>query len=397
MNEKKHFYAIIDIFYTAIPFGMNPNVRADKIAEVERRVVKYVEYKAGITPQLPPELNLGLTYGAYLIGAIVAASLYGILVSQTIYYFNQYPKDPPTFKILVLSLFILDTLTIIFETHGLYHYLIVTFGNFEMLLIQVWSVQNVLTSYQYTIMLTTQGAHLGIFPNPSLWIPVTGRKKLLPGVIPSHLSATTKADLYTLGSALALFKAIVIKVFTFKFWSSSLLPYMKILVAANKSLETCADALITAALCFYLHRGRSEISRTNTMINKLIVFAVNRGVITTFLQLFYLIAFEIKPDSMAWVAFHVSISKVYTNSVLATLNSRNAIRGVGEDEEILSVRLANESMKFSTSILGSNDRTIARSSARGDSETRPTLSGKPYSFSASDPVEISLQKMVESG
>ncbi|KAF8180653.1 hypothetical protein BJ912DRAFT_1062429 [Pholiota molesta] len=330
------------------------------------------------TPQLPTELNLGLTYGAYLIGAIVAASLYGILVSQTIYYFNQYPKDPPTFKILVLSLFILDTLTIIFETHGLYHYLIVTLGNFEMLLIQVWSVQ-VEALIAYTIMLTTQG-----FFVVRIW-ELTGRKKLLPGVI-------TFFSLAAFGSALA----IVIKIYVqiLEFISPSL---YEILVAANKSLETCADALITAALCFYLHRGRSEISRTNTMINKLIVFAVNRGVITTFLQLFYLIAFEIKPDSMAWVAFHVSISKVYTNSVLATLNSRNAIRGVGEDEEILSVRLANESMKFSTSILGSNDRTIAQSSARGDSETRPTLSGKPYSFSASDPVEISLQKMVESG
>ncbi|KAF8180643.1 hypothetical protein BJ912DRAFT_929284 [Pholiota molesta] len=99
---------------------------------------------------------------------------------------------------------------------------------------------------------------------------------------------------------------------------------------------------------------------------------------------------------MAWVAFHVSISKVYTNSVLATLNTRNAIKGVGKDEEIVSVRLANDSMKFSTSILRSNERTIVQSSARGDNETRPTLNNKPYSFSASDPVEISLQKTVES-
>ncbi|KAF8189021.1 hypothetical protein BJ912DRAFT_1143217, partial [Pholiota molesta] len=300
---------------------------------------------SSFTPQLSPGVNLGLTYGAYLIGTIVAASLYGILVSQTIYYFNQYPKDPPTFKLLVLSLFILDSLTIIFETHGLYYYLIVTFGNLEMLLIEVWSVQVELL-VAYMIMLITQG-----FFVVRIW-ELTGRKRLLPGVItflslagfgksiPIPSSAIAKADDFdTLGSILG----IIVQIFKLKFWSSSLVPNIKILVAFNKSLETCADAMITAALCFYLHRGRSQISRTNTMINRLIVFAVNRGVITTFLQLFCLIAFEIKPDSMAWVPFHVSTSKVYTNSVLATLNSRNTIRGVGEDEEIVSVRLANES------------------------------------------------------
>ncbi|KAF8180641.1 hypothetical protein BJ912DRAFT_929282 [Pholiota molesta] len=197
---------------------------------------------SSLTPQLPLVANLGLTYGAYLIGTIVAASLYGILVSQTIYYFNQYPKDPPTFKILVLSLFILDTLTIIFETHGVYHYLIVTFGNFEMLLIQVWSIQVELL-IAYTIKLFVQG-----FFVVRIW-ELTSRKRFLPGVI-------TFFSLAAFGAGLA----IVVKLFTFKFWSSSLLPYIKILVAVNKSLETCADALITAALCFYLHRGRSEVS-----------------------------------------------------------------------------------------------------------------------------------------
>ncbi|KAF8180628.1 hypothetical protein BJ912DRAFT_1145721, partial [Pholiota molesta] len=231
---------------------------------------------SSLTPQLSPGVNLGLTYGAYLIGTIVAASLYGILVSQTIYYFNQYPKDPPTLKLLVLSLLyakfreiyhgicspfysILDTLTIIFETHGLYYYLIVTFGNLEMLLIEVWSVQVELL-IAYMIMLITQG-----FFVVRIW-ELTGRKKFLPGVI-------TFLSLAGFGSILG----IIVQIFKLKFWSSSLIPKIKILVAFNKSLETCADAMITAALCFYLHRGRSQISRTNTMINRLIVFAVNRG------------------------------------------------------------------------------------------------------------------------
>jgi hypothetical protein len=257
--------------------------------------------------------------------------LYGIVVSQTMFYFSRYPKDQPAFKLLVVSLLLLDTMSMIAATHGLYHYLIVNFGNLEVLQVQVWTVQ-VEPMIAYTIMLIVQAFFI-----TRIW-QLSGRKWIFPSIL----------AFFSL-SAFGAGVAIVVKVFTFKLWSSSLLPYMKVLVATNKALETAVDALITGALVYYLRRGRSGMQRTNStnsMIDRLIVFAVNRGAITTFLQLCYLIAFEIRPDSMAWVALHIAISKVYTNSLLATLNSRNTIRGVGEDQEILSVRLIGSTLKF---------------------------------------------------
>ncbi|KAJ6583449.1 hypothetical protein DFH09DRAFT_272688 [Mycena vulgaris] len=70
------------------------------------------------SPSLPVGLNLGTTYGAYLIGAIAAAILYGIIVLQLFFYFDRYPKDKFGIKALVVTLFLLDTLTVIMETHG---------------------------------------------------------------------------------------------------------------------------------------------------------------------------------------------------------------------------------------------------------------------------------------
>ncbi|KAJ6572619.1 hypothetical protein B0H10DRAFT_2237448 [Mycena sp. CBHHK59/15] len=107
-------------------------------------------------PPLPVGVNLGTTYGAYVIGAIAAAVLYGIIVLQVFFYFDWYPKDKFTMKALVITLLLLDTMTLLMGTHGLYHYLIVNFGNFEVVLIQVWSVQ-VEALIAYTIMLITQG------------------------------------------------------------------------------------------------------------------------------------------------------------------------------------------------------------------------------------------------
>ncbi|KAJ6471349.1 hypothetical protein C8R45DRAFT_1078212 [Mycena sanguinolenta] len=328
------------------------------------------------TSPSPVSVNLGTTYGAYLIGVTAAAILYGIIILQVFFYFDRYPKDKPMIKGLVITLFLLDTITLFTEVHGLYHYLIVNFGNVEILLIQVWSVE-VEPLIAYTVMLLTQGFFIS-----RIW-ELSGRKLVLPSIL-------TLLSLGAFGTALA----IVTKVFMFTFWSSSLLPYMQALVAANKALETAVDTLITVALCYYLHRGRTDngLRQTNNMINRLMVFSINRGAVTSFLQLCYLIAFEVKPDSMAWVAIHVAISKVYTNSVLATLNSRNAIRGTPEDHEMLSVKLTS-TIRFNSAKQSNGDSTTLNKSStalgkpddifayRGDGEASRDipLEIKPYS------------------
>ncbi|KAJ6594761.1 hypothetical protein B0H19DRAFT_1096631 [Mycena capillaripes] len=329
-----------------------------------------------MSSQLPPftGVNLGTTYGAYLIGAIGAAILYGIIVLQVFFYFDRYPKDKFSMKALVVTLLLLDTMTLITETHGLYHYLIVNFGNLELLGVQVWSVQ-VEALIAYTIMLITQGFFIS-----RIW-ELSGRQWVLPAIL----------IVLTLG-AFGTAMAIVIKVFLFKFWSSSLLPYMRALVAANKALETAVDALITAALCYYLNRGRASeggFKQTNTMIKRLMIFAINRGAITTFLQLCYLIAFEAKADSMAWVAIHVAISKVYTNSVLATLNSRNAIRGIAEDGEIMSAKMLSTVKFHSNTALEANttgSKTVgARDGLYGDIDSRGSHGDIPLEFKTNRP------------
>ena len=63
-------------------------------------------------------------------------------------------------------------------------------------------------------------------------------------------------------------------------------------------MDISVDVLITGCLCYYLHRGRSSIrrygilahgeilhqafSRTNSMVKKLMIFAINRGALTVY-------------------------------------------------------------------------------------------------------------------
>ncbi|KIK61213.1 hypothetical protein GYMLUDRAFT_243864 [Collybiopsis luxurians FD-317 M1] len=50
------------------------------------------------------------SFGAALIGAVVAAMLYGLTTLQTYFYFMNYPGDKIQLKILVWALWLIDSL-----------------------------------------------------------------------------------------------------------------------------------------------------------------------------------------------------------------------------------------------------------------------------------------------
>ncbi|KAG6831859.1 hypothetical protein H0H92_006976 [Tricholoma furcatifolium] len=83
------------------------------------------------------------------------------------------------------------------------------------------------------------------------------------------------------------------------------LKQLKGLSMAVNILAALGDALIAGALCFFLQRSRTGFRKSDTMISKLLSSVVTRFA-------------------------------VYSNSVLATLNARQAIRELGEDDDDLS-------------------------------------------------------------
>ena len=51
-------------------------------------------------------------------------------------------------------------------------------------------------------------------------------------------------------------------------------------------LAILSDILIAAALCLLLANNRSEFDDTNTVVNRLIVYAINRCVLTSYVLMF---------------------------------------------------------------------------------------------------------------
>jgi hypothetical protein len=73
--------------------------------------------------------------------------------------------------------------------------------------------------------------------------------------------------------------------------------------------------------------------RSDTLINRLIVYSVNTGTLTSVFSVAVLVAYNLMPDNLVFIALYFILSKLYANSCLATLNTRRFVHGRGTDRE----------------------------------------------------------------
>jgi len=92
------------------------------------------------------------------------------------------------------------------------------------------------------------------------------------------------------------------------------------------ALMAASDATIAIVLSFLLHTSRSGFRKTDTIINRLIMFTVNTGVLTGVCAVLTLITNIAFPNTFIYMIFYILVARVYTNSLLATLNSRDSVR-----------------------------------------------------------------------
>ncbi|KAI6006512.1 hypothetical protein F5J12DRAFT_892710 [Pisolithus orientalis] len=106
------------------------------------------------------------------------------------------------------------------------------------------------------------------------------------------------------------------------------------------------ELLITVSLCVLLYDSgsHSAFPRTKRLLNTLIIYAVNRCLLTLLVALAEF-ATSAKFQSAWSTGLDFTIGKLYANSLLASLNTRQILRaqqsGTRSDERISGVHLAN--------------------------------------------------------
>ncbi|KAG2138649.1 uncharacterized protein EDB93DRAFT_721103 [Suillus bovinus] len=255
------------------------------------------------------------TLGALLVGFAVSATAFGMLTIQLFTYYRRFPQDKVAYKTLAALIWLLSFVDQAFVGYAVYFYTITNYLNPLPLTTE---------KPQWTLILQmTLGAIVGGIVKSCFTLRVwrfSYRNWWLTGT----LFLMVFAQLGT---------ATVFTVESFHLSSFSRMSTVKPLGTFSLAIGVATDMIIAAALCFYLQKMRSSHPTADSMVNTLIVYAVNTGLLTSTISLSTLILFNTMPTNFIFICMYFVLSKLYAISFLAALNTRKIIRGRGTDYE----------------------------------------------------------------
>jgi len=273
--------------------------------------------------------HIASTFGALLVGGITAAVFSGIVTAQTFSYFKNYTEDAKGIKVLVGVVWFLDFCHTIFVATSLWDHLIAHFGSPERIDFIPWSLA---LTIAFTAILTFL-VHLffiyRIFKlsdrNYFLAIPLTALASAR-----LCFACLTTAKLITLRSLKRF-----VELYTFSFTS-------------GLSLSSLIDILVTGLLCYLLFTKHKENSSLNGVLDKLMLYTFENGSLTCAATVSSLVCWLTNHrTSLVFMGLHFVISKFYANSLLATLNTRNAaLKATGHRSQHSSSGDRNHAIMF---------------------------------------------------
>ncbi|KAH8984535.1 hypothetical protein EDB86DRAFT_3084429 [Lactarius hatsudake] len=204
------------------------------------------------------------TYGCSFIGMVISSMLFGITILQTwIFYWQYGNRDPKTLKLFIAVIFMMDTLHTILCVYSIYWYLVLNFGNVEVLGYNMWAMNKS----------ELQPDFLSV-----------SRSIIIPVIIVVFVTIS-----------IALAPVFPIKAAALKHWSlyTSLIPVTCTALGSG----VAADILIAVTICWSLYHKKTGIAKQ----------------------------FATDASSMIWLIFFWPMSKFYVNALLAMLNSRDYI------------------------------------------------------------------------
>jgi len=243
--------------------------------------------------------------GAMMIGVIISAVLHGVCLLQAFYYFQRYKKDAWFLKALVMVMVTFDATHLCLISHTVYHYSITNFHDEEALKHIIWSV------VIEALFTGVNGALVQTFYVYRVWM-LSQKNYLLTGLLLFLIVSCAGC-----GTAWVI---ISMRMGTYR----NLLRVNPLTITIN-ALSTTIDTLIALSLVYLLNSARTGFRKSDTMINKLIIFVVNTGILTTICAIASLICLVASPNTLIYASFYFCIGRLYLNSFLATLNARKSI------------------------------------------------------------------------
>jgi len=252
-------------------------------------------------------VDIAKSYGALLIGGLFASLLSGFVVIQVFVYFKLYRTDPRLLKGLVLIVWLLDTSHTICIWLSLWNYLILDYGKPE-------AIGNIATSLAMSVLITallTVFVHM-FFARRIFLLSKRNFFLTMPIVILAILRLVSASST----------TAFMVKLRNFDTFKKE----VRWVFTTGLALSTTVDILITLSLFFLLQTSRTGAEKSNAVIDSLIMYSFETGLLTCAGTIASMLCWITMPTNLIFMGLHFVIGKLYANSLLVTLNSRENTR-----------------------------------------------------------------------
>ncbi|CAL1710753.1 unnamed protein product [Somion occarium] len=248
--------------------------------------------------------------GGVFILVCLSLVLYGIAVAQAYSYMLNCKNDGMPLRTAVLATILLET----FQTASLLHlawaYAIAGFGNFVASLHIPWSAGASII-LEVAIVFLVQGFYLR-----RIWI-LSKKSKLLTGLMGVLLLTRVALGLAT-GICICLSGTWI------EFRDEA--HYSTILTCSHAS-AVVLDLSMTLLLMFHIYQYKTGFTRTDDVVRSLVVYVVHTGATTTLVSIAIILTYQLVHNSLLFAGFYAIQSKLYANSLLGMLNTRDMRKG----------------------------------------------------------------------
>ncbi|KAF5340757.1 hypothetical protein D9611_007491 [Ephemerocybe angulata] len=320
-----------------------------------------------------------IAHGPMLIGFTLNAVLFGIMITQVYLYFTTYKKDRLFLKLLVLFLLVADTVNTVFDFLYLYHVLIQHFGEAAFLEKADWLFATGKNTFSKAMV-----------PVSSTFIALSDPRvdPVMTGIIATTVQlffawrirvltknwflvciVTTLAVAGFVGAAVATYDAggatpKFLDFRNFKVWR-----FYNPLSRENEPYDG-SKAVVILWLTSASRKHKTGFKNSDMMVDRIIRVTVQTGLVTSIVAILDLVFFLADPTGTHLI-LNFPLCKLYTNSMMSSLNSRKGWH-ISTEIETSEGALTEES--FHTSSLPM-DRTTGTTSTGG--QLRSFLTSSP--------------------
>ncbi|KAF5323763.1 hypothetical protein D9619_012891 [Psilocybe cf. subviscida] len=247
--------------------------------------------------------------GPYLLGACLNLILYGVCVLQTFLYFQTYSRDPLRIRMLVAYLFIMETINTVCIIGLLYEPMVLNYGD--------------PVSFQKAPLMLIVDAILTVLISTPAQIFVAWRLKIVSGnaVIPVVISLLAIVSLAG-GTKLSASVAMNREYMHFNTFKPTVIVWL--------ASSAVADFFITSALTWSLFTRKSAVKATDDKVARILRLTIQTGFVTMVFAVVDLGLFVAHSNTTLNFIPDFALSKLYTNSLLSTLNARAGWNTLGQ-------------------------------------------------------------------